>query len=124
MLKADRKITSDDMMCCINNPYSVEDISQADSNKPKKVSESQPSIEPPVTKKRKIKAVNSQRTVDDTQNLFNQPSNDGTVKLTTATQMTESTNHSDKLPTDKLTINENTTTSTANAEDIADSIST
>ena len=112
MLKADRKITSDGMMCCINNPYSVEDISQADSNKPKKVSESQPSIEPPVTKKRKIKAVNSQHTVDDTQNLFNQPSNDGTVKLTTltATQMTESTNHSDKLPTDKLTINENTTT--------------
>ena len=48
------------------------------------------------------------------------------MELTAATQTTESTNTSDKLPTDKRTINVNTTTSTTNAEantDGADSVS-
>ena len=45
------------------------------------------------------------------------------MELTTATQMAESTNSSEKVPTDKHTIKENTIMSTTNAEDGAESIS-
>ena len=105
--------------------YSAKDILQADS---KKASESQPSIEPPVAKKRKVKAVdNSQRAVDNAQDLFNRPNEDGSVELTAVTQVTDSTELTDKISTTaKDTINENTTTLTINADtntDGADSIS-
>ena len=107
------------MVKCFSN-YSAEDISQTDS---KKASESQPSIEPPVAKKRKVKAVNnSHPAVDNAQDLFNQPNdNDGSVELPAATQVTDSTKRTDKVSaTDKDTINENTTTSTTNADNNID----
>ena len=102
------------MVKCFSN-YSAKHISQADS---KKASESQPSIEPPVAKKRKVKAVNnSHPAVDNAQDLFNQPNEDGSVELPAATQVTDSTKRTDKVSTtDKDTINENTTTSTTNAD--------
>ena len=102
------------MVKCFSN-YSAKDISQADR---KKASESQPSIGPPVAKKRKVKAVNnSHPAVDNAQDIFNQPNDDGSVELPAATQVTDSTKCTDKVSTtDKDTINENTTTSSTNAD--------